>query len=328
MQIIEGIKAKRLYNYVQSIAVLKKDDKYIPAVRQKIYHSYINDVFNFDTSILRYMSNGMKVKRSIQVRVVIMLRSKEMLQTTCTKSCHATQSTCVRLPYSKLSECQCKPNFDGEECKEHSKNRLATSLDMLVSATLKIPTLVDIYYNIDDLREEINAGTVALKKLKSSLETSFKRIEAQLGQKFQWTNLKVTYTATITNLRFYIKAFKDANEDKNAKRRKELAAHVLKVGNLRKWLDGLNNLFVGDYLPIVEHQPLMIMYMNKYSQDACTVTYKQNVDNAFKQFAILQQKAYLMWAEALDIEEKDSVIAAGEYEETLEKQVSNILITQ
>lgn len=230
------------------------------------------------------------------------------------------------MPFSKISECQCKTNFDGEECKDHSQNGLASSLDTLVSATLKIPTLADIYYNVKELKDEINVGMgrleIAIDKLTSSLEISYKRIETQLSQKFQWTNRKLSYSNTIESIQYYVKQFKVANKNNYSIRKKMLTAHVLKVGNILRWINNLNILFLGSNTIVNEHKPLMIMYMNKFRAGACSNDYKMHVDNVYRQFAVLQQEAYLMWAQALNIEETEPGIAADAYQQTLENQVN------
>ena len=264
-----------------------------------------------------------------KVRVIIMLRSEEQVESTtkCTTTCYSKGGVCKRLPFSKISECQCKPHFDGDECREHSNNGLASTLDLLVSETLKVPTLVDIYFDVKDLQENINLGfsqiNTALVELGTMLQTSYAKLSAELGQNFQWTNLKISYVDTIKDILHFVDEFNTRSRDDNDKRGKELAEHILQPGNIKRWLGDLNTLFVGSSFIVEDHLPLMMLYINAHKDGACTTEYKNHIDNAYRQFVVLQQEAYLMWAEALNIMEEEPTEASDEYIKIMKEQVSD-----
>lgn len=241
-----------------------------------------------------------------------------------TNSCHGV-SKCVQLPYSKITECQCVPQFDGERCQKNSPNSLASTLDLLVKATLKIPTLSDIYFNLKDLRQNLETGLTnignALNKLQGALETKFSKLNEDIGQNFEWTNLNINYAKTLQNLQHFINEFQTRSLESNDKRSIDLAKHILAPGRIKRWLSNLDKLFKGSNGILQHHKPLMIAYIDKYRTNACSNSYKTRIDNAYQQFSILQQQAYIMWAEALFILEKQTSIVSTLYYKRLNEQV-------
>ena len=151
------------------------------SIRENHPNSFIHQVFEYLPS--HYSNMVIKFKYEF----VLMLKSEEMVSKpdTCDKKCFG-DSACVKLPFSKLSECQCEENFDGPECKDHSKNGLAASLNNLVQTTIQVPSLTDIYYDLKNLNKAMDAGNLkiesVLDKLKGSLEKSFQRVTNELGR--------------------------------------------------------------------------------------------------------------------------------------------------
>jgi len=47
---------------------------------------------------------------------------------------------------------------------------------------------------------------------------------------------------------------------------------------------------------------------------------QKHIDEAYKQFVVLQQKTFLIWIEALDIEERETGITSERYVEYLKKE--------
>ena len=291
-------------------------------------NSFISGVFKYKKIVRRGSGRNRRVHSlRIEVNVVVMLKSTESAngKSFCkTNSCHGA-SKCVQLPYSKTTECQCVPKFDGDKCQKYSPNSLASTLDLLVKATLKIPTLTDIFFNVKDLRQNLEVGLTnidnALNKLQSALETKFSKLSEEIGQNFQWTNLNVNYAKTIRKLRHFIHEFQTRSKDYNDERGVQLAKHILAPGRIKQWLYDLNNLFKGSQSIVQDHPPLMIAYMNRYSSNACSKSYKTRIDNAYRQFSVLQQQAYVMWAEALFITERRTDIVASQYFKNLNEQV-------
>ena len=218
-------------------------------------NSYIHETLEFDSKF--YQSD-------IKLHVVVMLRSVEMNTGDACSSdkCHG-DSQCKQLPYSKVTECQCVENFDGERCQHHTTNSLSSTLSLLISSTLKIPTLSDIYFDVQDLQKQINEELTdvseTIRSLKTTLQDSYKRISIDLGEKFKWTNLKIDYSETIRDVLYYIKEFNRKGITEEG--RKELASHIIKLGMVRKWASDLNTLFVGSQHILQDHKPLMILYI-------------------------------------------------------------------
>ena len=63
------------------------------------------------------------------------------------------------------------------------------------------------------------------------------------------------------------------------------------------------------------------MFMNNHLARACSNQYKIDVDNVYKQFAILQQKGYVLWAQAMDVLDQETNVVDETYNERLNKQV-------
>ncbi|XP_066932710.1 SE-cephalotoxin-like isoform X2 [Clytia hemisphaerica] len=302
---------------VQSIVVLDPDVSIDIEVDR--FSSYINEVFAFKSSVMDFPH----IKR----RVVVMLKSSEADNTFCKEnSCHG-KSKCVQLPYTKLTECQCERLFDGTRCETYSDTSMKSTLDLLLTTSLQIPSLTDVYFDIKDLRKSFENGienvNKAIARLGNVLEKSYTKLSQQLGNEFRWTNLKVTYSLTISNVEHFIIEFTQKIKNNKDERVKKLAEHILEPGKIKKWLRDLNLLFVGNKNIIQDHEPLPVVIMNR-NLDACTTPYKKRVDHVYAQFSILQQQAYMMWAQALFILEKDTTEVIQLYAQTVTEQINKL----
>lgn len=94
--------------------------------------------------------------------------------------------------------------IQGDNCEEHTKAQLAKTVDAMLATTLRLPTLSDVAYDIEDLREYVGISFGAIQSAISELEASFKRAFDDLGRKltnqFQWSNL-ITYTTAVQSER-------------------------------------------------------------------------------------------------------------------------------
>ena len=329
-QIEQVIRAKGLWEFVQSVTVLKES---VTAVfHEAKTNSFINKLFEY-TKIYpsaNYPSPEQTLK--LRINVILMLKSTESnTGSLCqSDSCHG-DSLCVQLPYSTVTECQCIPQFDGDRCQEHSPNSLISTLDLLVTSTLQVPTLTDIYFDVKELQQSFETGqtviTSVLQGLQGELEDKFDELSEELGQNFQWTNLNVNYASTINDLQHFIREFQIRSKEDGDARGKELAEYILAPGRIKQWIYNLDVLFKGSQVIVQDHPPLMIAYMDRYSNDACSITYKTSIDNAYRQFSILQHQAYVMWAEALDILQKKTEEVGTVYQERLKEQVLFVKFT-
>ena len=66
------------------------------------------------------------------------------------------------------------------------------------------------------------------------MEKSFEQLGEMLGNEFKWTNLKVTYSNTLSEVQFFIDEFATRSKANNDERGKVLAAHILEPGNIKK----------------------------------------------------------------------------------------------
>ncbi|XP_066929946.1 SE-cephalotoxin-like [Clytia hemisphaerica] len=323
----EILKKAGIYKHVQSIVALKTNLKI--EIEEDRFDSYLNEEFTFDAPKQPSNPNNQPPPPPKKVRVVVMVKPVEADTSFCDEdTCHGS-SKCVQLPFTKLTECQCEIHFDGERCETYSENSLSSTLDLLVTTSLTIPSLTDVYFDIQDLKESFSDGIEnvnnALIELGSVLEQSFIDLSLMLGNEFKWTNLKVTYSETLSDVEFFIREFATRSKANGDKRGKELAEHILQPGHIKKWLSDLNLLFMGNDNLIQDHEPLLVVFMSRYSKDACTAPYKERVDHAYAQFSILQYQAFMMWAEALYIEERDTSEVQALYDKNVQEQTKRLL---
>ena len=312
-QVKEALSEKGLSKYVRAIVAIRSDIDVKLRKVSEASQTFINELFEFQDIFGR-----------MKVRIIIFLRGTQT-HVNCRKLCHWEGSQCVYVPFTRLVECQCKKNFDGLKCETHNNNHLASALELLVEETVKVPTLIDIYHNVENLREEIEYGfadlNAGIRKLTTTLETAYKNILKQLQQLFKWQNLRVNYAETISNIKHFIDEFNQASKKNDKQRMKDLAKYLLSPGKLRKWMRDLNTLFVGSENVVQYHEPLMIMYMKWYQNDACSDRYKSRIDEAFQQFAVLQSEGFIMWMQSAEILEMDPRVAAEKFKTQLKNQV-------
>ena len=147
------------------------------------------------------------------------------------------------------------------------------------------------------------------------------RLTEEIGNNFEWANLNINYAKTLKDLQHFINEFQTRSIGSNDERGIALAKYILAPGRIKLWLSDLDKLFKGSDGIIQHHQPLMIAYINKYRTNACSNSYKTRIDHAYQQFSVLQQQAYIMWAEALFILEKKTSGVSILYEKRLKEQV-------
>ena len=164
---------------------------------------------------------------------------------------------------------------------------------------------------------------VAISLLATQLETAYKRLSREIGEGFDWTNLAVNYAPTIQDIYHFTYAFKTRSKANGDARGKTLAAYILAPNRIQRWVNDLDILFTGSHMILNRHLPLMIMYMDRYMNKdvGCVSMYKTRVDDVYKQFAILQQDAYLIWMEAVNIMGNEPGFLAEKYKEVVERQV-------
>ena len=325
-KIVSELQKRSVWKYINTINVLRKyQDMKISGDNDL---SYINEEYSI-YSVTRSKRYANK-RVSETIRIVITLKSEEKAAgKKCSLACNS-QGTCVVLPYSSKQHCQCKPYYQGEQCKDHAKVQLAKTMDAMLKTTLKLPMLSDIKYDIENLREFVGVSLGKLQTAVSKLEATFQKALNQLAQKlkqeFKWSNLITHYSNSIRKINYYSYLFEKLPKlhakirDREGRR---LASALLKSDGVQKWLYELNFLFLGrSGTPLISHQPLMILFMDKYKGKSCSKRYKSAVNNSWKQLVLLQQVGYMLWSQALEYSGKDTSAVVIVYKKRTNDQVA------
>ena len=202
--IVEGLKLKDMWKYVKSLTILKKYPGFNIQVNKAQKTAVIERVF----SGTFYYSRR---TRKYNFKAIIVLYSNDILSL---KGCPLTcnyHGKCKNLPYSSTTCCQCSGSYVGNQCKIHIKAKLAKTISTILTTTLRIPVMSDIYYQIKDLQVFLAAGLSKVQKtigkIEQSMESSFKRLEAKLINEFKWQKLATHYGKIIRDVKYYTNVF-------------------------------------------------------------------------------------------------------------------------
>ena len=141
----------------------------------------------------------------------------------------------------------------------------------MLQATLKLPKLNGIVFEIQDLRQYlgISFGQVnsTLKKLEATFTKAFTDLDQKLSTQFKWSNLITIYKKVIEMIQHYSDLFQHLKERYPITYRmqeKRIANDVLETDDIQKWISDVNYLFLGrTKSTLLNHQPLMILVMEK-----------------------------------------------------------------
>ena len=143
-------------------------------------------------------------------------------------------------------------------------------MDSLLATTLKIPKLIDIAYDVKDLREYvgINFGKVqtAVSELEATFKKAFDDLTRKLTYQFQWSKLITLYSDAVGKIEYYVHRFERLPihyPTTEAIEGKKLATAVLAADGIEEWLFKINFLFMGRNGTLSNHEPLMIVFMNR-----------------------------------------------------------------
>ena len=315
------LRKQGVWKYITSFALLSESNGLV-IKDDKNPDTYISSIY--DIKIRPQQPKSLKLFETHRMHLVVILKSKETaIKKSCEKTCN-NQSNCETLPYSSANYCHCKPYYQGANCEEHSQAQLAKTIDSMLQATLRLPKLSDIAFQIQDLREYlgISIGKVqsTFKRLEATFTKAFYDLDHRLTTQFKLSNLISVYNAAISNIQYYSDQFQNLKERTDEK---TIATHVLKTGAISKWLFEVNYLFLGrTTAPLLNHQPLLIILMEKHKSLACTSEYKAAIDNIWRQLVLLQQMGFVVWAQALQIKGLPTEHVAKLYNKRATKQVS------
>ena len=144
-------------------------------------------------------------------------------------------------------------------------------MDSMLLATLKVPKLADIAYDVKDLREYvgINFGEVqsAVSELEATFKKAFDDLTRKLTNQFEWSKLITLYNDAIGKIEYYAHRFERLPIDyatSQAIEGKKLAAAVLAADGIEEWLYKINFLFKGRAgTTLSNHEPFMIVFMKR-----------------------------------------------------------------
>ncbi|XP_065071733.1 uncharacterized protein LOC135696306 [Rhopilema esculentum] len=336
---IKEFEKRDVMKYINSIGLLREYDSYAITADNEL--TYIDEVHLF-TSRERSQSYVDSRRGEIRyhttedkVRVVITLKSEEQVSgVKCSLEC-SSHGRCKEMPFSSARYCQCKPFYQGQKCEDKVKANLAKTMDAMLAKTLKLPMLSDIAYDIKDMREYVGVGIGALQAAVSELEEKFQRaydkISHQLSSQFEWANLLTLYSSSLQNIKQYAlrfetlpKRYADIMEEEGRK----LATAVLAPNGIERWLTDVNFLLIGrSGVPLLKHKPMLILFMNKYKNQACLDSYKNAVSSAWKQLVLLQTIGFMVWAQALEFNDRGPHRIVNLYKQRTDLQMAKFKST-
>ncbi|XP_065069406.1 uncharacterized protein LOC135694543 [Rhopilema esculentum] len=325
----QHLKMKNLWKYVVSLTVRKNYGGF--AVGKTSDLKIVNKKYT-----IRYKVNRRKT-RSFPAYIVVVLKSTEQAKRRgCILACK-NQGQCKQYPYSSAQYCECKPFYEGNLCEKHSKAALAKTIDMMVTTTLQIPVLSDVYFDIKDLRRFVGINFVNIQKgisnLEASIQRKFNSLSIGIGNQFKWANFITQYKDSIHTIEYFSHRFEQLPvEHKDEKSLqvagKTLANEVLHVSRgIRKPLFLLNQMLVGKLnKPLLRHKPLLLAFMETKNKagEPCTSAYKRRVDNYWRQLILLQQIGYMVWAQALEFVGRKTNIVDQFYKQRIAAQLASI----
>ena len=277
-------------------------------------------------------------ERIIQIndyKFFLTLKSEEELQAShCSLSCK-NGGSCRRYPYSSSSFCSCAEFFYGRECEYRSNTTMASNLEAMVQQMMKIPKVVDVFFEIRDMSNFIGSslGRIqrAISHLDKNIGKAFVKLHDDLSDQLAWVGTVTTYGDPIKSLQYFIKVFEEYKQNtvqSNQKEQMALAEAVLgaqRYNGIRRWLHDFNNLINGTSgFTLTPEDPVLIRYMTHYHSMACSQEYKNAIDNVWRQLMFLQQRGYILWIQALHILNEPADFALKQYEDYTDSQIETL----
>ena len=331
-KIAKELEERKVWKYVSSLSIRKNNGGLnIQADNDMTYIEKFYELWwRIDSG--KYVESG-----SISTHLVLVLKSMEQVNGARCKLACRNHGKCIRYPYSSSQYCQCKPSYDGNLCEKHSKTHLAKTVDSMLAVTLRLPVLSDVQFDIKDLRQFIGVNFANMQRsisnLESSMQRKFNQLSNEIKDQFKWANFINIYKDAIQTIEYYSHRFERLPEEHKDKTElekygKTLATTVLHDQyGIRKALYQLNNLLVGKVnKPLLQHKPILLAYMeSKFKAgEPCTLSYRQRVDNYWRQLLLFQQIGYMVWAQALEFADRNSSYVSNVYKSRVGKQLTAI----
>ena len=312
------LKEQGVWKNIKSFAMLDHDKNFHQASSGNHLASFFERVF-----------------QNNDYRFFLTLKSEEELQGShCSLSCK-NGGSCRRYPFSSSSFCNCVEFFYGRECENRSNTTMASNLEAMVQQMMKIPKVVDVFFEIRDMSNFIGSSLGRIQRAISHLDRNigkaFVKLHDDLSDQLAWVGTVTTYGDPIKSLQYFIKVFEEYKQNtaqSNQKEQMALAEAVLgaqRYNGIRRWLHDFNNLINGTSgFTLTPEDPVLIRYMTHYQSMACSQEYKNAIDNVWRQLMFLQQRGYILWIQALHILNEPSDFALRQYEDYTDSQTETL----
>ena len=282
-----------------------------------------------------------------ELQALIFLKSSAYVEyekdSTCKMECHG-ESSCKTLPYSTQEQCQCAPGWDnvenGDLCEERSNTSMSGTLDKIMSETTKLPQLSDVYFDVQDFREDVSLGFSDLQntllQMSKSFENALNKVSTTIKLLFEVKEFKDRFRKQLDEMqneidyyKEFIKQEQNVKDKRAAKRQKEnnekYAKYLLGYNTIRNWKIALKNMFKKRTNFFGSAETLMTLGMSlhgdKSNTSACLPQYKRKTDSMFRNFMLLQSEVYLMEVWAKVTLEEDVGNLGETFQQTVKEQV-------
>ena len=254
--------------------------------------------------------------RELQIIVFFKLKAFVDDDGKCKKACK-NKATCLQWPFSVKEECQCPEGYDGDFCESRSTTNFTSTLHTILSATAQVPQLTDIYFGMEDVKEDIQNGFGAvqqsLKKMTQIVSRKIDMLSIDMTNLFEQVKFGIKYTGAIRQIKNHIRSLKPIFNEflKNGQGEEAInkAKRLLFTEKIPSWEYDLQDLLQGSSTPS-KVQPYMILVMNshkkKVERDGCSDEYKELIDSTRANIMDLQKELFILHVTALRILGKDS----------------------
>ena len=257
-----------------------------------------------------------------------------------------SSSTCKILPYSTQEQCQCPPGYDGDRCDEISKTSLSSALDSLMSETAKVPTMSDVYFNVEDAREEIKFGFSGVEKtiiqMGESIKECLSEIKYDMLMLSKIESFTKLYNPKLLEMQNAIKLSQPkvfaifdttkyigykALEKRIRKKAKREADKLLQTEKIPSWKLTLEYMIGTEklMLDMSKLEPMMLLLINSHgdikNSPACLPKYKSKTDSILRDFMKLQYSLNVLHVTSSFIMEEDVTVIKEKYNKTIKDQV-------
>ena len=213
--LVDHLKKKNVWKFMNTINVLRKYEGLQTSGNNTTFINKEYDLFAWQVGAGYGGSpRGMYKYKVETIRLIIILKSKEMPYTsTCSSLTCNKQGSCIYLPYSSAKLCQCKKYYEGKHCEKHDTIELAKTMTDMFKATLKVPMLSDIKYDIENMQKYIGISVGKIQTSVSELEIVFqdalKNLAETIKHEFKWFNLVTQYSSSIRKISYYSYLFEN-----------------------------------------------------------------------------------------------------------------------